>query len=984
MNNPKFQNKPFKPPRRINTLNHDTTKINVTSDSEINKNGIFKRKSANDTIDTTFQEKKIKVHKIDDRFPLSRDISSIFATVYRKKTLKKNKVWTNDGFCILKNDNRLNFYDDAGNFISGLDLKLTTDSLFDELFKIGSLELQIDYKIEDPEETKKTVSIIFGRKADNTINSSSLIKNNSTVESHNDGNSNYVNTNQSKNLLNATTSTTTSDINRKLIASKEIIKSFQTKINNTSKSHLVPLSQLFAKKTTASFRQILIRSESHTPLTTPSSNISSDNQKIFLPVFDLNKISDPIVMNRSKDALVDVIVDPILGKLLRPHQREGVKFMYDCMMGLQRPSTTIVKNTDDDGDSTSKSLTLEYDSDIKGCLLADEMGLGKTLMTITLIWTLLKQTAFPTNVAVSQSGVPLHGAYKKFIIVCPVTLIGNWKREFGKWLGLSAIGILTLSPKNNSEKDKMDVRNFLKVQRIYQVLIIGYEKILSVSDDLFENKDKIDMIICDEGHRLKNGSSKILNALKRLDVENKVLLSGTPIQNDLNEFFTIIDFINPGILGSFNHFKKKFITPITRARDVNNRYNEDILSIGSEKSKEMIQITKRFVLRRTNSLLTKYLPPKNDVILFCKPTDAQLNAFSDIFSVSHFDINNLSFTSSLGLITLFKKICNTPMLIKSDSYYQSNLRNSSTTLVYENKLDSGKLKVFMSLLDHIRNATDEKVVIVSNYTQTLDILENLMRSQNITTCRLDGSTPNKQRDSIVTNFNRNANIFGFLLSSKSGGAGLNLIGASRLILFDNDWNPSIDLQAMSRIHRDGQKKTCHIYRLITTGCIDEKIFQRQLMKHSLSQQFLNDQDDNSGSHKNDDLFNKEDLKDLFTIVSDSKCNTHDLICDCDGSTNEDYSISTDDEFEDSKETSISSLTSNGWTSALNAQKLLEEREKSEKLEKTKIIKKCLAGYRHIDLTIQNSIEDSILEESLPKNLDCVTFAFFKPGKAKSL
>ena len=187
------------------------------------------------------------------------------------------------------------------------------------------------------------------------------------------------------------------------------------------------------------------------------------------------------------------------------------------------------------------------------------MGLGKTLMTITLIWTLLKQTPMASKVSCSQNGVPLQGLCNKVIIVCPVTLIANWKREFGKWLNLSRIGILTLSAQSNAEKDSYDVKNFLRVQRTYQVLIIGYEKLLSVAQELENGKNAIDLLVCDEGHRLKNGSSKVLNILKNLDIPRKILLSGTPIQNDLNEFFTIIDFINPGVLGSLQFFKKRFM-----------------------------------------------------------------------------------------------------------------------------------------------------------------------------------------------------------------------------------------------------------------------------------------------------------------------------------------------------------------------------------------------------------------------------------------
>lgn len=149
---------------------------------------------------------------------------------------------------------------------------------------------------------------------------------------------------------------------------------------------------------------------------------------------------------------------------------------------------------------------------------------------------------------------------------------------------------------------------------------------------------------------------------------------------------------------------------------------------------------------------------------------------------------------------------------------------------------------------------------------------------NLQYLRLDGTTPNNIRGKLVNRFNRDELILVFLLSSKSGGTGINLVGASRLILYDNDWNPSTDLQSMSRIHRDGQRKPCYIYRIFTTGCIDEKIFQRQLMKNKLSSKFL----DNDASSKSD-VFDYNDLRNLFEIDVGTKSNTHDLLgCSCAG------------------------------------------------------------------------------------------------------
>lgn len=193
--------------------------------------------------------------------------------------------------------------------------------------------------------------------------------------------------------------------------------------------------------------------------------------------------------------------------------------------------------------------------------------------------------------------------------------------------------------------------------------------------------------------------------------------------------------------------------------------------------------------------------------------------------------------------------------------------------------DSGKLCVLHDLL-HEMHRRQEKLVLISYQTTMLDTLEGWLDHLNFTHCRLDGTTPSNARNTIVEDFNNPAkDLFVFLLSAKAGGVGLNLIGASRLVLFDNDWNPASDLQAMSRIWRDGQKKEVFIYRLILAGSIEEKIFQRQLSKVALTGCVV----DQSTSKEKLKLSNEE-LKDLFSIKEDvDGCATHELLnCQCDG------------------------------------------------------------------------------------------------------
>lgn len=629
-----------------------------------------------------------------------------------------------------------------------------------------------------------------------------------------------------------------------------------------------------------------------------------------------------------------VIVDPRLTKVLRPHQREGISFLYDCVMGFK-----------------SKQYS--------GALLADEMGLGKTLMTISLLWTLLKQSPFQ-----DQSS-----SIRKVLICCPVSLIDNWRKEFKKWIDMNRIGILTVNNKQQSSaKDKQDIVNFGKTN-VYQVLIMSYEKVLSCSESLATVD--IDFLVCDEGHRLKSRSNKVLKVLNDLKISKKLVLTGTPIQNDLNEFYNIINFINPGILGSQQEFQKIYLKPILRARDVS-CMNKEVIKEGKEKSSQLIELTKSFTLRRTKSVITKYLTKKTDIIVFCPPSKLQNQLFNVVLKSSKFNsIMNSDTRDVLSMILFLKKICNSPSLIASDPLFESLKKESAelSSNFLSNRTSGSKVNVLVPLLLEFQKV-GEKTVLVSNYTQTLDFLELVLLKLNIQYSRLDGATPSRIRDKLVVDFNKSQAIQVFLLSAKAGGVGLNLVGASRLILYDNDWNPLVDLQAMARIQRDGQTRPVFIYRLFTTGAIDEKIFQRQLMKNNLSDMFI---DDKVESMLN--VFDYEDLKDLFSIA-DTNCNTHDLLdCECQGMgedtflSQESFASEANDTIEDLE------CPSSGFMSA-SEYKDLEGAEAAKKQS----IRSALSSYRHFDpkvfkehLDTGDSILNGLLLNTKTRNLFSYVF-----------
>ncbi|XP_050172742.1 DNA repair and recombination protein RAD54B isoform X4 [Myiozetetes cayanensis] len=557
--------------------------------------------------------------------------------------------------------------------------------------------------------------------------------------------------------------------------------------------------------------------------------------------------------NKSGLPVVDVVVDPYIANNLRPHQKEGIIFLYECIMGI-RVSGRF------------------------GAILADEMGLGKTLQCIALVWTLLRQGPYGCKPVL-----------KRALIVTPGSLVKNWKKEFQKWLGSERIKVFTVDQDHKVEE--------FTGSPLYSVMIISYEMLLRSLDQV--QAVEFNLLICDEGHRLKNSTIKTTTALTSLSCERRIILTGTPIQNDLQEFYALIEFVNPGILGSLSTYRKIYEEPIVRSREPSAAKEEK--ELGEKRAAELTRLTGLFILRRTQEVINKFLPPKKESIIFCRPTALQLELYRKLLSsrvITSCLQGRLENSPHLICIGALKKLCNHPCLLLkaikdkscdpvSEEHDESSLYEGVIDVFPQDytpdtfsETDSGKLQVLVKLLAAIRELnSSERVVLVSNYTQTLNVLQETCKRCGYSYTRLDGNAPVSQRQQIVDTFNSKFSpAFIFLLSSKAGGVGLNLVGASHLILYDIDWNPATDIQAMARVWRDGQKHTVHIYRLLTTGSIEEKIYQRQISKQDLSGAVVDLSKTSEHIH-----FSIEELKNLFTLHEDSSCVTHDLLeCNCMG------------------------------------------------------------------------------------------------------
>lgn len=543
-----------------------------------------------------------------------------------------------------------------------------------------------------------------------------------------------------------------------------------------------------------------------------------------------------------KTVPVHVVVDPILTNVLRPHQREGVKFMYDCVNGLQI-----------DGGF--------------GCIMADEMGLGKTLQCITLLWTLLRQ------------GPDAKPIIEKAIIVSPSSLVKNWYNEIQKWLG-GRVRSLAIDSGTKKEIDS-NLAGFMNTygkRPADPILIISYETFRLHADVL--QKGDVGLVICDEGHRLKNSENQTYHALNGLKSKRRILISGTPIQNDLLEYFSLVHFVNEGILGTAQEFKRKFETPILRGRDADATDADH--KNGQAKLEELASLVNRCIIRRTASILSKYLPVKVEQVVCCQLGPLQTELYRQ-FVNSDSTRNKLNenggkmTASSLSHITGLKKLCNHPDLIY-DKCKEGAEGFAGLLKLFPNNYNctklqpelSGKMRVLDCILAVVKSTSTDKVVLVSNYTQTLDLFEKLCHQRTYQYVRLDGSMSIKKRAKVVERFNDPSSPdFVFMLSSKAGGCGLNLIGANRLVMFDPDWNPANDDQAMARVWRDGQKKPCFIYRLLATGTIEEKILQRQAHKKALSSCVVDNEEDVQRH------FSLAELRELFRLEENTRSETHD-------------------------------------------------------------------------------------------------------------
>ncbi|CAG8606505.1 6854_t:CDS:2, partial [Paraglomus occultum] len=347
---------------------------------------------------------------------------------------------------------------------------------------------------------------------------------------------------------------------------------------------------------------------------------------------------------------------------------------------------------------------------------------------------------------------------------------------------------------------------------------------------------------------------------KKLKSRHRILLSGTPVQNDYKELWAIMDFIAPGKFGTLPVFEEEFAKRIKTAGYVN--ASQLSVRIGYHCARRLAERIKPYMLRRTKEDVKSEFIPKSDEVLFCRLSEEQRLLYSqylkkDVEMKRLLKIRRLpNERSGAHLhITRLTQICNHPDI------YLSNLDRCLTEnhgYVYGEAERSGKMIVVKALLAEWEKKGN-KVLLFCRSARMLDILETFVSREGYNYRRLDGSTSMHIRDKRINDFNNNENIFVFLLTTQVGGVGLNLVGADRVIIYDPDWNPSTDDQATQRALRYGQTKPVSIYRLMTVGTIEEKIYHRQVFKRALARKVTRKPD------FDDIQFEADELHDLFSL-----------------------------------------------------------------------------------------------------------------------
>ncbi|CAD6991977.1 unnamed protein product [Ceratitis capitata] len=635
-------------------------------------------------------------------------------------------------------------------------------------------------------------------------------------------------------------------------------------------------------------------------------------------------------------------VDKGILKKLKPHQVAGVKFMWDACF-------ETIKESEDNAGS--------------GCILAHCMGLGKTLQIVTLSHTLLVNS--------SRTGV------ERVLIITPLSTLNNWAREFKQWISFA----------NKRHVEVYDMSKYKdKPTRIFKLnewfeeggaCVIGYDMYRILANEKAKGLRKKqrevlqqalvdpgpDLVVCDEGHLLKNEKTSISKAVTKMRTKRRIVLTGTPLQNNLKEYYCMIQFIKPNLLGTYKEYLNRFVNPITNGQYTDS--TERDIRLMKHRSHILHKMLEGCIQRRDYSVLAPYLPPKHEYTVYTTLSDLQQQIY-EYYMTTHRDLSGSDISGKGARLFQdfqdLRRVWTHPMNLRMNSdtvirkRQQANDSDSMEDFICdddEDEAESGtgsdtsvdssksfasggggsgniskpsrtrsrkqidkdsdieetepsqpevdpsewwkrfvedkelnninhspKLVILMNLLQECEIIGD-KLLVFSQSLQSIDVIEHFLAlidsktrgyeyegdvgdfkgfwQPGIDYFRLDGSCSVESREAMCKKFNDVKNLRGrlFLISTRAGGLGINLVAANRVVIFDVSWNPSHDTQSIFRVYRFGQEKPCYIYRLIAMGTMEQKVYERQVAKQATAKRVIDEQQ--ISRH-----YNQSDLQELYS------------------------------------------------------------------------------------------------------------------------
>ncbi|KAF8715643.1 hypothetical protein AX14_012523 [Amanita brunnescens Koide BX004] len=479
-------------------------------------------------------------------------------------------------------------------------------------------------------------------------------------------------------------------------------------------------------------------------------------------------------------------------------------------------------------------------------ILADEMGLGKTLQTISFL-------------AYLKHYRNISGPH---LIVVPKSTLQNWKREFEQWTPDFNVIVLT-----GTKEERADIIANRLLPQDFEACITSYEICLIEKSAL--KKFSFEYIVIDEAHRIKNVDSILSQIVRSFTSRGRMLITGTPLQNNLKELFALLNFICPEIFVNYED-----LDSFLHKDDIGTEAEE-------EQSKKVVEalhmILRPFLLRRVKSDVEKNLLPKKEINLYVGLTEMQRKWYRSVLEKDIDAVNGLTGkkegkTRLMNMVMQLRKVTCHPYLF--DGAEPGPPYTTDEHLIN----NSGKMVILDKLLG-LMKAKDSRVLIFSQMSRVLDILEDYCLFRGYKYCRIDGSTPHEERIVAIDEYNKpGSERFIFLLTTRAGGLGINLTTADIVVLYDSDWNPQADLQAMDRAHRIGQTKQVYVFRLVTEDSVEERMLERAAQKLRLDQLVIQ-----QGHQQQSKTVaaNKEELLEMITHGAEKLISSNDTVVEDD-------------------------------------------------------------------------------------------------------